>query len=103
MAAGPVLLEPICEVTVTVPEEYMGEVMSDMNTRRGRVQGMDQKSGRSVVTAQVPLAEMQRYSTSLRAFTQGRGFYTMRISHYENVPNHLAKEIVAQAKAEQES
>jgi elongation factor G len=100
MAAGPVLLEPICEVTVTVPDEYMGDVMSDMNTRRGRVQGMDQKGGRSVVTAQVPLAEMQRYSTSLRAFTQGRGFYTMHISHYENVPSHLAQEIVAQAKQE---
>jgi elongation factor G len=102
MAAGPVLLEPICEVTVTVPEEYMGDVMSDMNTRRGRVQGMDQSGGRSIITAQVPLAEMQRYSTSLRAFTQGRGFYTMRISHYENVPSHLAQEIVEQAKREAE-
>jgi len=102
LAAGPVLLEPICEVTVTVPEEYMGDVMSDMNTRRGRVQGMEQKGGRSVVTAQVPLAEMQRYSTSLRAFTQGRGFYTVRISHYENVPSHLAQEIVAHAKQEAE-
>lgn len=102
MAAGPVLLEPICEVTVTVPDEYMGDVLSDMNTRRGRVQGMDQKAGRSMVTAQVPLAEMQRYSTSLRAFTQGRGFYTMHISHYENVPSHLAQEIVTQAKQEAE-
>jgi elongation factor G len=102
LAAGPVLLEPICEVTVTVPDEYMGDVLSDMNTRRGRVQGMDQKSGRSVVTAQVPLSEMQRYSTSLRAFTQGRGFYTMHISHYENVPNHLTQDIVAQAKQEAE-
>jgi elongation factor G len=98
MAAGPVLLEPICEVTVTVPDEYMGDVLSDMNTRRGRVQGMDQQHGRSVVTAQVPLAEMQRYSTSLRAFTQGRGFYTMTISHYETVPSHLMQDIIAQAK-----
>jgi elongation factor G len=98
-----VLLEPICEVIVTVPDEYMGDVLSDMNTRRGRVQGMGQQSGRSIVTAQVPLAEMQRYSTSLRAFTQGRGFYTMRISHYENVPSHLTQEIVAQTKEEQES
>jgi elongation factor G len=100
MQAGPVLLEPICEVTVTVPEEYMGDVLSDMNTRRGRVLGMDQQHGRSVVTAQVPLSEMQRYSTSLRAFTQGRGFYTMRVTHYENVPNHLIQDIIAQAKAE---
>jgi elongation factor G len=102
MSAGPVLLEPICEVTVTVPDEYMGDVMSDMNTRRGRVLGMAQEHGRSVITAQVPLAEMQRYSTSLRAFTQGRGFYTMRITHYENVPSHLAQEIVVQAKQEAE-
>jgi elongation factor G len=103
--AGPVLLEPMCDVVVTVPEEYMGDVLSDMNTRRGRVMGMDQQHGRSVVTAQVPLAEMQRYSTSLRAITQGRGFYTMRITHYENVPSHLANDIIAQAKqeAEQES
>ena len=103
--AGPVLLEPIYKYTITVPEEYMGDVLGDMNTRRGRVLGMDQQHGRSVVTAQVPLAEMLRYSTSLRAFTQGRGFYTMRITHYENVPNHLIQEIVAQAKleAEQES
>jgi elongation factor G len=102
LQAGPVLLEPICEVVVTVPEEYMGDVLSDMNTRRGRVLGMDQQHGRSVVTAQVPLAEMLRYSTSLRAFTQGRGFYTMRITHYENVPSHLIQEIVAQAKLEAE-
>jgi elongation factor G len=102
MRAGPVLLEPICEVSVTVPEEYMGDVLSDMNTRRGRVLGMDQQHGRSVVTAQVPLSEMQRYSTSLRAITQGRGFYTMRITHYENVPSHLINDIIAQAKQETE-
>jgi elongation factor G len=100
MAAGPVLLEPICDVTVTVPEEYMGDVLSDMNTRRGRVMGMNQEHGRSVVTAQVPLAEMQRYSTNLRALTQGRGLYSMTISHYENVPSYLTEEIIAQAKQE---
>jgi elongation factor G len=102
LQAGPVLLEPICEVVVTVPEEYMGDVLSDMNTRRGRVMGMDQQHGRSVVSAQVPLAEMLRYSTSLRAITQGRGFYTMRITHYENVPSHLMSDLVAQAKQEAE-
>ena len=78
----------------------MGDVLSDMNTRRGRVMGMDQRHGRTIVTAQVPLAEMQRYSTSLRAITQGRGLYSMTISHYETVPSHLAQEIVAQAKQE---
>jgi elongation factor G len=102
LQAGPVLLEPICEVIVTVPEEYMGDVLSDMNTRRGRVMGMDQQHGRSVVTAQVPLSEMLRYSTSLRAITQGRGFYAMRITHYENVPSQLTNDIIAQAKQEAE-
>ncbi|MBN1937081.1 MAG: elongation factor G [Anaerolineae bacterium] len=102
MEAGPVLLEPICDVTVTVPEEYMGDVLSDMNTRRGRVMGMDQQHGRSIVKAQVPLAEMQRYSTELRAFTQGRGLYTMNIAFYETVPSHLTQEIIAAAKREEE-
>jgi len=100
LQASPVLLEPICEVVVTVPEEYMGDVLSDMNTRRGRVLGMDQQHGRSVVTAEVPLAEMQRYSTSLRAITQGRGLYTLRIVRYESVPSHLAQEIIAQSRQE---
>jgi elongation factor G len=102
LEAGPVLLEPICEVTITVPEEYMGDVLSDLNTRRGRVLGMDQQHGRSIVTAEVPLAEMQRYSTSLRALTQGRGLYTLRISRYEIVPSHLSQEIIANAKREGE-
>jgi elongation factor G len=100
MQAGPVLLEPICDVEINVPEEYMGDILNDMNTRRGRVMGMDQRGGRSVVTAQVPLAEMQRYSTSLRAITQGRGVYTMKIRSYEQVPSHLAEEIIAAAKHE---
>jgi len=78
----------------------MGDILNDMNSRRGRVLGMGQQAGRSVVTAQVPLAEMQRYSTSLRAITQGRGVYTMKITSYERVPAHLAEEIVAQAKQE---
>ncbi len=101
LEAGPVLLEPICEVTITVPEEYMGDILSDMNTRRGRVMGMDQQHGRSIVKAQVPLAEMQRYATDLRAMTQGRGLYTMNIAFYEVVPSHLAQDIIAAAKREQ--
>ncbi|MBN1641263.1 MAG: elongation factor G [Anaerolineae bacterium] len=100
LKAGPVLLEPICNVEINVPEEYMGDVLNDLNTRRGRVMGMDQRANRSIVTAQVPLAEMQRYSTSLRAITQGRGLYSMTILDYEQVPSHLASEIVAQAKEE---
>jgi elongation factor G len=100
MRSGPVLLEPICDVEINVPDEYMGDILNDMNSRRGRVLGMGQQVGRSIVTAQVPLAEMQRYSTSLRAITQGRGVYTMKITSYERVPAHLAEEIVAQAKQE---
>jgi elongation factor G len=101
--AGPILLEPIMNVTITVPEQYMGDVMSDLNTRRGRVQGMEQVRGKSIIRAQVPLAEMQRYSTDLRSITQGRGVYTMEFSHYEPVPSHLAEKIIAQAKQEAEA
>jgi elongation factor G len=101
--AGPVLLEPIMNVTITVPDQYMGDVMGDLNTRRGRVQGMEQVRGKSVVKAQVPLAEMQRYSTDLRSKTQGRGIYSMEFSHYEAVPSHIAEKIIALAKLEAEA
>jgi elongation factor G len=101
--AGPVLLEPIMNVRIIVPEEYTGDIMSDLNTRRGRVQGMEQQKGKSVITAQVPLAEMQRYANDLRGITQGRGFYTMEFSHYDVVPSHIAEQVIAQAKREQEA
>jgi elongation factor G len=100
MQAGPVLLEPIMDVQITVPEEYMGDIMSDLNTRRGRVQGMEQTKGKGVVTAQVPAAEMQRYAIDLRSMTQGRGLYAMQLSHYEPVPAHIAEGVIAQAKRE---
>lgn len=103
--AGPVLLEPIMLVKVTVPEEYMGDVISDFNTRRGRVQGMHQEKGKATVTALVPLAEMLRYAIDLRGLTQGRGLFTMEFSHYDIVPSHIAQKIVEQAvkeKAENE-
>jgi elongation factor G len=102
LAAGPVLLEPIMDVTITVPEEYMGDIMSDLNTRRGRVQGMEQNKGKGVITAQVPLAEMQRYAIDLRSITQGRGVYSMKFSHREPVPSHIAEGVIAQAKRERE-
>ena len=98
--ADPVLLEPIMDVTITVPEEYMGDVLGDLNTRRARVQGMDQRDGRSIITAQVPLAEMQRYATVLRSLTQGRGVFTMTFSHYEEVPPHIAQNIIEEAQRE---
>jgi elongation factor G len=93
--AGPVLVEPIVEVRIIVPEDKMGDILSDMNTRRGRVQGMDTENGRSVITAQVPLAEMQRYSNDLRAITGGRGAYTWTLVRYEQVPANLAQPIIA--------
>lgn len=96
--AAPVLLEPIMNVRVTVPESNMGDVLGDLNTRRARVQGMDTGHGRSVVTALVPLAEIQRYTTDLRSITGGRGVFDMQLDHYEVVPHHVAEEIIA-AKA----
>jgi elongation factor G len=92
--ASPVLLEPIMNVRIVVPETNMGDVLGDLNTRRARVQGMDNEKGRSIVTAQVPLAEMQRYTTDLRSITGGRGVFTMELSHYEVVPTHLTREIL---------
>jgi len=96
--AGPVLLEPIMNVTVTVPEEFMGDVLGDLNSKRARVMGMQQERGKSVVTAQAPLAEMQRYATDLRSMTQGRGYFSMEFSHYEEVPPHIAQGIIGKAK-----
>lgn len=92
--ASPVLLEPIMNVRIVVPETNMGDVLGDLNTRRARVQGMDSEKGRSIVTAQVPLAEMQRYTTDLRSITGGRGVFTMDLSHYEVVPAHLTQDIL---------
>jgi elongation factor G len=92
--AAPVLLEPIMDVRITVLETNMGDVLGDMNTRRARVQGMETERGRSVVTAQVPLAEIQRYTTDLRSMTGGRGYFSMTLSHYQTVPPHVAEGII---------
>jgi elongation factor G len=99
---SPVLLEPIMDMTITVPDEFMGDVMSDLTTRRGRVQGTDQERGNAVVHARAPLADIQRYATDLRSFTQGRGIFTLTFSHYEQVPSHLQSEIIAQAERERQ-
>jgi elongation factor G len=103
--AGPVLLEPIMDVRITVPEANMGDVLGDLNTRRARVQGMENEHGKSVVTAQVPLAEILRYTTDLRSITGGRGVFTMSLSHYEVVPQHVAEQVIAvhQKEMKQES
>jgi elongation factor G len=93
--AGPVLREPIMNVRIVVPEANMGDILGDLNTRRARVQGMDTEKGHSVVTAQVPLAEMQRYTTDLRSMTGGRGVFTLEFDHYEVVPTHIAADVIA--------
>ncbi|WP_257313439.1 elongation factor G [Geothrix fuzhouensis] len=96
--ASPVILEPIMAVEVVVPEDYMGDVIGNLNSRRGRIENMEDRSGSKVVTAKVPLAEMFAYSTTLRGMTQGRGNYTMQFSHYEEAPRNVAEEIVAKVK-----
>ncbi|MFZ3080618.1 MAG: elongation factor G [Bellilinea sp.] len=98
--ASPVLYEPIMMVTITVPEDHMGDVLGDLNTRRARVQGMNSEKGRSIITATVPLAEMLRYTTQLRSITGGRGIFDMEFSSYEIAPAHIQAEIVAARQKE---
>jgi len=92
--ADPVLLEPIMKVEVTVPEEYMGDVMGDLNSRRGRIEGMEAQSGAQVIRAMVPLSEMFGYSTTLRSRTQGRGVYSMEFAAYEAVPKGIQEQVI---------
>ncbi len=92
--ADPVLLEPIMAVEVVVPEEYLGDVLGNLNARRGMVRSLTTRAGAQVITAQVPLGEMFGYATDLRSMTQGRATYTMQFSHYDEVPYHLAEEII---------
>lgn len=99
LAAGPVLLEPIMEVEVVVPDEYLGGISGDINARRGRIMGMDAKGKTQILKAQVPLAEMFTYANDLRSITGGRGTYTMRFSHYEEVPHKIASGIISQYQA----
>ena len=96
--ASPVLLEPYMKVDITVPEEYMGDVIGDVNSRRGRIEGMEARNGAQVIHSFVPLASMFGYATDLRSKTQGRGTYTMQVDHYEEVPKNIADEIVAKNK-----
>ena len=96
--ASPVLLEPYMKVDITVPEEYMGDVIGDVNSRRGRIEGMEARNGAQVIHSFVPLASMFGYATDLRSKTQGRGTYTMQVDHYEEVPKSISDEIVAKNK-----
>jgi elongation factor G len=97
-AGGPVLLEPIMSCEVVTPEEFMGDVIGDLNSRRGKIQGMIPRPGVQVITAQVPLAQMFGYATDLRSRTQGRATYTMQFGHYAQVPKQVAEEIMAKVK-----
>ena len=94
--ASSVLLEPVMDVEVTVPEEYMGDVMGDINSRRGRIEGMKPERGAEIIRSVVPLAEMFGYATDLRSRTQGRGVYTMQLSHYEEVPKNIMEKVITE-------
>ena len=96
--ASPVLLEPIMKVEIVVPEEYLGDVLGDISSRRGKVESMDLRGNARVIIAYVPLGEMFGYATTLRSLTQGRGTFIMQFSHYERVPMHLAEQIIKKAK-----
>ncbi|MBI3325297.1 MAG: elongation factor G [Nitrospinae bacterium] len=100
--ADPVLLEPIMTMEIVIPEEYMGDVIGDLNSRRGRVLGMDSIGASRVIRAQVPMAEVLRYASNLRSTTAGRGSFTMEFAHYEEVPPHLAERIITEAAREKE-
>ncbi|UCG75020.1 MAG: elongation factor G [Gemmatimonadota bacterium] len=102
-SAGPVLLEPIMELEVRTPEEYMGEVIGDLNQRRGRILGMESKGRWQVVRARVPLAELHKYAAAVRSLTQGKGTHTRKLHSYEPVPPHVAEKVIAEAKEEREA
>jgi elongation factor G len=96
--ANPILLEPIVKLEITVPEEFMGDVMGDLNSRRGRVQGMDSKGRLQVIKAQAPMSEVLTYALDLNSISGGRGTFTMEPSHYEEVPAHMAEKVIAAVK-----
>jgi elongation factor G len=96
--ADPVILEPIMAVEVVTPEEYMGDVMGDLNSRRGKITGMAPRKDAQVIRANVPLSEMFGYSTVLRSMTQGRAIYTMELSHYDETPRSVADQIIEKIK-----
>jgi len=98
--AGMVLLEPIMDVEIIIPGEYMGQVSGDVNSKRGRIAGVEAKGGMEIIKAQVPLAEMFKYGSELRSITGGRGYYSMRFSHYEIVPQRIAEKIIQKAQAD---
>jgi elongation factor G len=102
MSCQPTLLEPMVNINIEIPEEYMGDVMGDLNGRRGRVLGMDSKGSHQIVKGLVPLAEILKYAPDLRSMTSGRGTFTYEHSHYDEVPPYIAEKIIAEAKKSEE-
>jgi elongation factor G len=102
MDANPILLEPIVNLEVTVPDDFMGSVIGDLNSRRGKVMGMDPQGGVQIVKAQVPMAEILSYAPDLRSMSEGRASFTLSFSHYEEVPAHLAEKVIEEAKQRKE-
>jgi len=100
--AKPTLLEPIMEMEITIPDECMGDIIGDLNSRRGRVLGMETKGNKQIVKALVPQAEVLKYAPDLRSMTAGRGMFTMKFSHYEEVPGPLQEKIIEAANKEKE-
>ncbi|MPZ23501.1 MAG: elongation factor G, partial [Dehalococcoidia bacterium] len=98
--AAPVLLEPVMNLTVRVPEQFVGDIISDLNSKRARVLGTMPDGHTTTIEAQAPLAELMRYSTDLRSITQGRASYTMNFDHYAHVPDHIAKKVVESSQKE---
>src|SRR6187401_3002376 len=101
--ADPVLLEPIMEVEVSVPDDAVGAVNGDLNSRRGRLQGMEPRGGMTSIKAEVPMAEVLTYSQSLTSMTGGRGDYSMHFLRYEEVPTHVAQKVIEETKKERET
>jgi elongation factor G len=102
LQAQPILLEPIMKVDVMIPEQFMGDIMGDLNRRRGRILGMEQMGSTQVIRAHAPMAEMFDYAIDLRSITQGRGSYRMESSHYEEVPSAIAQHVIEEAKKAKE-
>ncbi|MFA6766555.1 MAG: elongation factor G, partial [Clostridia bacterium] len=100
--ANPVLLEPIVSVSVTVPESNMGDIMGDLNKRRGRIFGMETVDGKTVVKGEAPMSEMFKYATDLRSMTQGRGRFSVKFERYEEAPLHIAEKVIEESKKEED-
>ncbi len=100
--AAPVLLEPYAEMRILIPEEYVGDVTSDLNSRRGRVLGIESYGEKKMIKAHAPLADIGRYSPDLRSMTHGRGSFQMKFAHYEEVPQRIMEKLVSELKADRE-